>query len=59
MTTTTCQHDWNHRGFCEDCGAPQPDYEPDDANMPNLAHNTDCPDSTTYPWNSPQWRRSF
>lgn len=51
MTTTTCQHDWNHRGYCEDCGAPQPDYEPDDANMPNLAHNTDTPDSTTYPWN--------
>jgi hypothetical protein len=41
--TAECAHEWNNRGYCDDCGAPQPDYEPDDNTMPALAVNTDTP----------------
>lgn len=35
------EHEYARNGYCHDCGATQPDYEPDDTHIPALAANTD------------------
>lgn len=48
-------HEWDGRGGCYDCNAEEPDFEPNDANMPGGPGAQTDPDTPgTYPWNSPK-----